>query len=161
MSVSSVAVDLARQVWGGFKGRRVLIVGAGKMADLACRVLVREGATLAIVNRTQGKAEELAARLGGAALPWAKLGEALVRADIVFASTGAREFVLTHDLVHHASRARHGTPQLLIDIAVPRNIDPAVDSAEWGVPVRTSTTSTRSSPTTSRTAARRPTGPRR
>jgi glutamyl-tRNA reductase len=126
VSVSSVAVDLAREVWSGFKGRRVLIVGAGKMADLACRVLVREGATLAIVNRTQGKAEELAARLGGAALPWTKLGEALVRADIVFASTGAREFVLTHDLVHHASRARHGDPQLLIDIAVPRNIDPAV-----------------------------------
>jgi glutamyl-tRNA reductase len=128
VSVSSVAVDLARQVWGGFKGRKVLMVGAGKMVDLACRVLVREGATLAIVNRTLSKAEELAARLGGAALPWDKLREALVRADIVFASTGARNFVLTHDLVHHASRARHGASQLLIDIAVPRNIDPAVVS---------------------------------
>jgi glutamyl-tRNA reductase len=130
VSVSSVAVDLARQVWGGFKGRRVLMVGAGKMADLACRVLVREGATLAIVNRTQGKAEQLATRLGGAALPWDKLREALVRSDIVFASTGAREFVLNHDLVHHATRARHGTPQLLIDIAVPRNIDPAVEALD-------------------------------
>jgi glutamyl-tRNA reductase len=130
VSVSSVAVDLARQVWGGFKGRRVLIVGAGKMADLACRVLVREGASLAIVNRTRTKADELATRLGGAALPWEKLGEALVRADIVFASTGAREPVITRELVHHATRARHGTPLLLIDIAVPRNIDPAVESLD-------------------------------
>jgi glutamyl-tRNA reductase len=130
VSVSSVAVDLARQAWGSFRGRRVLMVGAGKMADLACRVLVREGATLAIVNRTQGKAEELATRLGGAALPWDKLREALVRADIVFASTGAREFVLTHALVEHARKARHGDPLMLMDIAVPRNIDPAVGSLD-------------------------------
>ena len=54
VSISSVAVDLARKVWGGFEGRRVLIVGAGKMADLAARVLAREGATLAVTNRTRG-----------------------------------------------------------------------------------------------------------
>ena len=126
VSVSSVAVDLAHGVWEEFKGRNVLMVGAGKMVDLACRVLVREGATLTIVNRTLSKAEELAARLGGVAVPWDKLREALVRADIVFASTAARNFVLTRELVHHASRARRGAEQLLIDIAVPRNIDPAV-----------------------------------
>ena len=130
VSISSVAVDLARQVWGGFKGRKVLVIGAGKMADLAARVLTREGATLAILNRTRSKADELAARLGGVALPWESLREALIRADIVITSTGAREPVLRRDLVDQVRKARHGTPLLLIDIGVPRNVEPSVDSLD-------------------------------
>ena len=73
VSVSSVAVDLARKVWGGFEGRRVLVIGAGKMADLAARVLAREGASLAVTNRTPARAEELARRLGAQIEPWDQL----------------------------------------------------------------------------------------
>jgi glutamyl-tRNA reductase len=126
VSVSSVAVDLARQVWSGFAGRRVLIVGAGKMADLAARILQREGAVLTVTNRTLARAEELAARLGGGVEPWERLGDSLVRADIVFSSTGAREPVLRRALVAEAVRARRGRPLFLFDIAVPRDIEPEV-----------------------------------
>ena len=130
VSVSSVAVDLARQVWGGFKGRRVLMVGAGKMADLACRVLVREGATLAIVNRTHGKAEELADApgRGGAALGQAARGAGARGHRVrVHRGPGVRADAR---LVEHARKARHGAPLLLMDIAVPRNIDPAVGNLD-------------------------------
>jgi glutamyl-tRNA reductase len=126
VSVASVAVDLARQVWGGFAGRRVLVVGAGKMSDLAARVLKRDGATLAVVNRTQARAEELGGRLGAEVERWDKLGEALGRADIVISSTGAREPVLKKSLVAEVQRARRGRPLVIVDIAVPRDVEPAV-----------------------------------
>jgi glutamyl-tRNA reductase len=126
VSISSVAVDLARNVWGGFEGRRLLIVGAGKMADLAARVLVREGATLAVTNRTAARAEELAQRLSASVEPWEDLAGAIVRADIVITSTGAREPILRHKMLADLQRKRRNRPLVLIDIAVPRNIEPAV-----------------------------------
>jgi glutamyl-tRNA reductase len=126
VSVASVAVDLARQVWGGFAGRRVLVIGAGKMSDLAARVLKRDGAVLAVCNRTRARAEELATRLGAVVEDWDKLAEALVRADIVISSTGAREPVLKRPLVAEVKRKRRGRPLFLIDIAVPRDIEAEV-----------------------------------
>ncbi|HEY0705731.1 MAG TPA: glutamyl-tRNA reductase, partial [Polyangia bacterium] len=126
VSVSSVAVDLARQVWGGFSGRRVLLIGAGKMADLAARALKQDGARLAVINRTRARAEELAGRLGAEVETWEHLGEALARADIVISSTGAREPVLRRAQVAEAQRARRGRPLVVIDIAVPRDVEPAV-----------------------------------
>jgi glutamyl-tRNA reductase len=126
VSVSSVAVDLARQVWGGFSGRRVLLIGAGKMADLAARALKQDGASLAVINRTRARADELAGRLGAEVETWERLTEALVRADIVISSTGAREPVLRRPQVAEAQRARHGRPLVIIDIAVPRDVEPAV-----------------------------------
>jgi glutamyl-tRNA reductase len=126
VSVSSVAVDLAREFWEGFRGRRVLLVGAGKMADLAARALAAQGARVAVANRTLARAEELAGRLGAEVEPWERLGDALGRADIVITSTGAREPVLGRSLVAEACRARRGRPLVLIDIAVPRDVDPAV-----------------------------------
>jgi glutamyl-tRNA reductase len=126
VSVSSVAVDLARKVWGGFAGRRVLIVGAGKMADLAARVLAREGASLAVTNRTAARAEELARRLGATVEPWADLAGAVVRSDIVISSTGAREPILHKRLLKDLQRTRRNRQLVLIDIAVPRDIEPSV-----------------------------------
>jgi glutamyl-tRNA reductase len=126
VSVSSVAVDLARKVWGGFEGRRVLVIGAGKMADLAARVLAREGATLAVTNRTAARAEELARRLGATVEPWSDLAGAVVRSDIVISSTGAREPVLRKRLLKDLQRTRRNRQLVLIDIAVPRDIEPAV-----------------------------------
>jgi glutamyl-tRNA reductase len=125
VSVSSVAVDLARQVFGGFEGRRVLIVGAGKMSDLAARALRGQGAVLTVTNRTQSRAEELAARMGAQVHPFEDLVGAMTAADIVLASTGAREPVLTRALVSKAQKARRGRPLFLIDIAVPRDVEPS------------------------------------
>jgi glutamyl-tRNA reductase len=126
VSVASVAVDLARQVWGGFAGRRVLLIGAGEMADLAARVLKRDGATLAVCNRTRARAEELAGRLEAQVEDWASLKDALGRADIVISSTGAREPVLRRAMLAEVQKGRRGRELVLIDIAVPRDVEPAV-----------------------------------
>jgi glutamyl-tRNA reductase len=130
VSVSSVAVDLARQVWSGFEGRRVLVVGAGKMSDLATRALRASGATVAVTNRTAARAEELAQRLGCSVEPFGDLEGALGRADIVITSTGARQPILGLALLERVQKARRRRPLVLIDIAVPRDVDPAVDSLE-------------------------------
>jgi glutamyl-tRNA reductase len=130
VSVSSVAIDLARQVFGGFDGRRVLIVGAGKMSDLAARALQGQGAALTVTNRTAARADELAARMGCGTHPWEDLVGALAAADIVLASTGAREPVLTRALVSKAQKLRRGRPLFLIDIAVPRDVEPSCAELE-------------------------------
>lgn len=129
-SVSSVAVELARQVWSGFEGRRVLLVGAGKMADLAARALRAHGATVAVTNRTAARAEELAARLGCEVSPFGELEHALTRADIVVTSTGARQPIMGPVLLERVQKSRRKRPLVLIDIAVPRDVDPAVDDLE-------------------------------
>jgi glutamyl-tRNA reductase len=125
VSVSSVAVELARQVVGDFKGRRVLVVGAGKMSELAARTLRTQGATLTVTNRTRARAEELATRYGAAVSDWNDLAGALTAADIVIASTGAQRPVLTLELLTRVQRARRGRPLSLLDIAVPRDVEPA------------------------------------
>jgi glutamyl-tRNA reductase len=130
VSVSSVAIELARQVFGGFEGRRVLLVGAGKMCDLAARALQGQGASLTVTNRTAARADELAGRMGAGVHPWEDLVGALTGADIVLASTGAREPVLTRALVAKAQRARRGRPLFLIDIAVPRDVEPSCADLE-------------------------------
>jgi len=125
VSVSSVAVDFARQVVGDFDKRRVLIVGAGKMSELAARTLRTHGAKLTVINRTRARAEELAQRFGADVADWSDLRGALVAADIVIASTGAQRPVLTLDLLRDVRKARRGNPLCLLDIAVPRDVDPA------------------------------------
>jgi glutamyl-tRNA reductase len=123
VSLSSVAIDYARKIFEGFVGRTVLLVGAGKMADLAARALRGQGAQLLITNRTAARADELAARIGGRVHAFEDLEGALVRADIVIASTGARQPLLTRALVARAQRKRRGRPLFLIDIAVPRDVE--------------------------------------
>jgi glutamyl-tRNA reductase len=130
VSVSSVAVDLARQVFVDFQGKRVLVVGAGKMSDLAARALRAHGAELVVTNRTRARADELAARVGGAVHAWEDLLGALGSADIVIASTGAREPVLTRALLGRVQKARRGRPLFLIDIAVPRDVEPSCAELE-------------------------------
>ena len=126
VSVSTVAVDLARQVWGGFEGRQVLVMGAGKMADLAVRVLKREGAEFVVTNRTRARAEELAGRLGGRVVAWEALPQALRSADIVLTSTAAREPIITRATMGEVLKGRRGRPLVFIDIAVPRNVESSV-----------------------------------
>jgi glutamyl-tRNA reductase len=129
-SISSVAIDLVRQVFGGFQGRHVLIVGAGEMADLAARALQGQGAQLTVTNRTAARAEELAARMGCGTHPFTDLVGALAQADIVLASTGAQKPVLTREMLAKVQRARRGRPLFLVDIAVPRDVEPSAAEIE-------------------------------
>jgi glutamyl-tRNA reductase len=125
VSVASVAVDLARGIFGDLIGRKVLVVGAGKMALGAARTLARAGASLLIANRSFDRAEGLAREYGATAHPLTDLGMLLQHVDVVVCSTGATGYLLTRHDVATAMKARRGRGLFLIDIAVPRNVEPA------------------------------------
>jgi glutamyl-tRNA reductase len=123
VSLSHVAVELATKIFGALHGRSVLLVGAGKMSQLAARQMVRRGARASVLGgRTFEKAEQLAMSLGGRAAPFEALRSELTRADIVISGTGATGIVVLREDVEAAQAARHGRPLFLIDIAVPRDI---------------------------------------
>jgi glutamyl-tRNA reductase len=126
VSISSVAVEYAHNVFGDFRGKRVLVVSAGKMSDLAARALHARGASLTVTNRTRARAVELAARFQAEVHDWEDLAGALAKADIVISSTGAPRPVLTRDLLERVQRARRRRSLVLIDIAVPRDVEPSV-----------------------------------
>lgn len=127
VSVSSVAVELARKIFGDLRDRQVLLVGAGKMSELAARHLVDGGAQATVLGgRRFERAEELAAALGGRAVPFENLRPELRRAEIVISGTGAPGIVIGRDDVEAALPSRGGRPLFLIDIAVPRDVDPLV-----------------------------------
>ena len=131
VSVSSVAVDLARRIFGSLSGKNVLLLGAGEMGEAAARHLKTSGAdTLHVANRTFARAQELASKLGGLALSFDKLEQALIDADVVIASTASQGFVLDKPTVAAALEQRRDAPVFLIDIAVPRNIAPDVNDLE-------------------------------
>jgi glutamyl-tRNA reductase len=126
-SVSSAAAALAQQVFGELAGRNILVIGAGKVSELAARNLVSRGATIsAVVNRSVERAEELAGLFGARPVSFERAEEELARADVVVSSTSAPGFVLGRDAVEAALRARKGRPLFLIDLAVPRDLDPAI-----------------------------------
>jgi glutamyl-tRNA reductase len=126
-NVSSVAVELARHVFGELSGKTVLVVGAGKMSALAVRHLRADGAgTIVVTNRSPEKAERLAAEVDGVAKRWDRLDGLLADADVVISSTGASEPVLTRALLKRVMKARRYRPLVIIDIAVPRDADPAI-----------------------------------
>lgn len=126
VSVSSVAVDLAVQIFGDLRGKTALMVGAGEMAESAAKLLVKEGARLIVVNRSRERAEKLAVEVGGEARDWGELNWCLIESDIVISSTSSPTFVITLEAMKTARKARRGRSLFMIDIAVPRDIDPAV-----------------------------------
>ena len=131
VSVSSVAVDLARQVLGKLERRVVLVLGAGETSELTVRHLQAHGAgAVVVVNRTLAKAEELAARCHGRAVCLDELDAQLVAADIVISSTGSRDFVVDRARFAEIMRRRRRRPVFVIDIAVPRDFEPAVGRLE-------------------------------
>jgi len=130
---AGAGADLAREALGSLDGKTVLVVGAGKMSDLAARRLVREGATVLVANRTRARARALAERIGGAELPITSLADGLSRADLVLSSTGSPEPMITRDMVAEAMATRADRPLVLLDLAVPRDVDPAVRSVDGAI----------------------------
>jgi len=130
-SVPSAAAALAQQVFDDLTGRRVLVLGAGKMSEATARNLVSRGADIAVVaNRTLANGEELARRLGAQAVDLDAVEQELGRADVVVSATSASGHVLAKDAVAAALRARKGRPLLLLDLAVPRDLDPAINELD-------------------------------
>jgi len=131
VSISYAAVELARKIFDGLEGRAVLLVGAGEMSELAARHLVDHGALpLYVANRTWSRAQDLARGLGGIAVPFEHLEATLALVDIVITSTAAPEPIVTARQARAALQVRRGRPLFFIDIAVPRNVEPAVNDLE-------------------------------
>ncbi|HOG17340.1 MAG TPA: glutamyl-tRNA reductase [Syntrophales bacterium] len=125
VSVSFAAVELAKKIFGDLGGKTVLVVGAGEMAELAARHLIANGAArILVANRTPERAAALAKSFGGTAVPFAEIGRALQEADIVISSTGASGFVINVEMVAAALYRKKNRLLFLIDIAVPRDIEP-------------------------------------
>ena len=125
-SVSQVAVELVQKIFGDLKGRAILLVGAGKMGALSAKALGELGADRVLVtNRSFEKGLQLAQQVGGQAQPWEQLTQLLTVADVVLVSTGAPSYVITRDLAVLAMRGRKQRSMCFIDVAVPRNVDPA------------------------------------
>ena len=130
-SVSYAAVELAKKIFGRLDNRTVLILGAGKMSELTLRHLYDQGVKkVIVVNRTKERADKLADCFGGVAEYFEKRRDCLVQADIVISSTGAPHFVLEKEEMMSVMRSRRGKPIFLIDIAVPRDIDPKINDLD-------------------------------
>ncbi|MFH1092241.1 MAG: glutamyl-tRNA reductase [Pseudomonadota bacterium] len=128
VSVSFAAVELARKIFGELAGRKVLLVGAGEMAELAAEHLLTHGALeIVVANRTLARAVDLAHRWGGRAASLEELPSLLGQTDIVISSTGAPEVVITAGTVRSVLKARRHRPLFFVDIAVPRDVDPEVN----------------------------------
>ena len=127
VSVSYAAIALAKKIFGELKGLSVLILGAGEMAKLTgVHLQAQQVKQLTIASRTLQSAETLARHIGGRAVPWAAMDEALAGADIIVTATGATEPVLSRARVEEAMRPRRARPLFIIDIAVPRDVEPSV-----------------------------------
>jgi glutamyl-tRNA reductase len=131
VSVSYAAVELARKIFGSLENRTVMLVGAGKMSELAARHLRRSGAShVFVTNRTPERAAEMAALFQGTPVDYTRFVAMLPEVDIVVASSGAPHYILHKDEMQRVIAARRNRPMFLIDIAVPRNIDPAVNELD-------------------------------
>lgn len=127
LSVSSAAVQLAKKIFGALVGRRAMVLGAGDMAELALASLQEEGVHAAIVaNRTFARAEVLAAQYGATAVRYEEAWKSLSEVDLLLCSTAAPRPVVTTEAVRRAVRQRGDRPLCILDIAMPRDVDPAV-----------------------------------
>ena len=131
VSVSYAAVELAKKIFGSLDDKNVLVIGAGKMGELAIQNLYSAGAKkVSVINRTHEKAVVLAQKFDGMAKDLKELQCALLDADIVISSTGSKEYVITKELMMYVDQLRKGRPIFMVDIAVPRDLDPAINEID-------------------------------
>jgi glutamyl-tRNA reductase len=131
VSISYAAVQLAKKIFGGLEDKKVLLIGAGEMAELAAEHLLGQGvAGIVVVNRTLSRAVDLAGRLKGEAASLAELNSQLEAVDIIISSTGSQDYVLEKKDVKGVMRSRRNEPLFFIDIAVPRDIDPTISELD-------------------------------
>ena len=131
VSIASVAVDLAKKIFGNLQGKSVYLVGAGKMCELAARHLLAHGAKqIYVANRTYERAASLAKKFNGQAIPFEKLYETVPNADIVISSTGAPHTIFRKEHGEKFLHLRRNRPMFFIDIAVPRDIDPELNKLD-------------------------------
>lgn len=131
VSISYAAVELGKKIFGSFAGKSVLIVGAGKMSELTVKHLYDLGVQeVMVVNRTLERATALASKFKGSSFGMERLRDCLMRADIVISSTGAAGLVITKEQVEEVIKSRKGRPLFMIDIAVPRDLDPAINELD-------------------------------
>lgn len=127
VSVSYAAVELGKKIFGSLNHKHIAILGAGKMGELAIKNLHGSGAKkVTVINRTLSKAEEMAAQFGGIAKPMQELQCSLLEADILISSTGATDFVIDLEMMQFVEKLRKGKPIFMVDIAVPRDLDPRI-----------------------------------
>ncbi|WP_146548121.1 glutamyl-tRNA reductase [Rummeliibacillus suwonensis] len=127
VSVSYAAVELAKKIFGSLSNKHIAILGAGKMGELAAENLYGSGVgKVTVINRTFSKAETLAEKFHGTAKSMRELQCVLLEADILISSTGATEYVIDYDLMQFVERLRKGKPIFMVDIAVPRDLDPRI-----------------------------------
>jgi glutamyl-tRNA reductase len=131
VSIASVAVDLARKIFGSLEGKRILLVGAGKMSELAAQHLIQQGAgSLLIANRTHDRAVQMARQFNGHVVRFDDLHARADEADILVTSTGSPEFLFRVPHAQHFLQRRRNRPMFFIDIAVPRDVDPEINRLE-------------------------------
>ncbi len=131
VSIASVAVELARKIFGSLQGRTVFLVGAGKMSELAARHLVQQGAgTILVTNRTIERAQKMAEPFKGRVIPFEQIYDAASEADIVITSTGAPNHIFRREHGQAFLHKRRNRPMFFIDIAVPRDVEPAMNKVE-------------------------------
>jgi glutamyl-tRNA reductase len=131
VSVSYAAVELAKKIFGDLSGKTIFVLGAGKMSELAAKHLLRSGASNILVsNRTYERAVELAAAFQGTPVRFGELFDHLGQADIVISSTGASDTIISKSQVEKILAARKNRPVFFVDIAVPRDVDPAVNELD-------------------------------
>jgi glutamyl-tRNA reductase len=131
VSISYAAVELAKKIFGDLAGKTIFVIGAGKMSELAAKHLLRSGASsILVTNRTYERAVELAAAFHGTPIVFEQLFHHLAKADIVISSTGATHFIVSKEQVEKLLAARRSRPIFFVDIAVPRDIDPAVNNLD-------------------------------
>jgi glutamyl-tRNA reductase len=131
ISVANVAVDLATKIFGDLAEARILLLGAGEIGDKTAKAFQSRGArSLTVASRRLERAQELAATLGAIALPFEQWADQLADFDIVVCSTSAPQTVVTQDTISQAMKKRPARPLFLIDLALPRDVDPAAAEAE-------------------------------
>ncbi len=127
VSIPYAAVELTRKIFGTLEDKKVLLLGAGKMSELSARGLLNRGATtVCVINRTLEHAAELAAKLSGVAVPFEQRWQHMAEADIIISSTSCPHTILSREEAEHLIRGRENRPLVIVDIAMPRDIDSAV-----------------------------------